>query len=479
MNELLPVALPEGPQAEPTIEEKAHLINHQGTVLFSKGHMEPAKAHFLAALTLVPDHAQALQNLGAVLRNQGHMLAAASVARRSVRASGNNVYCRSNLGVSLLGLRQYRESLEVLGSVIADMPNNGFSWHNYGLTLYMCGQYEAALEAFETARGLANLGPQVDSDRALTLLSMGLIAEGLKAYEVRWEILTKSRIWGLGIMEWLGEPPAGKRILVHHEQGFGDSLMLSRFIPALVAEGAIVTMAVPEELVRLFENSFGAIATVVNWNEEKLGVEWTFDYHTPMLSLMRHLGVGAPHHLLHFPAKYLAAPNVDDIVERLPPADIRIGICWASGNHGPQLAERRRLANLTDFLPLTEIPGASVISLQKGHEVNDLDAFGMRGLVFDLAPRFTDFAATAAVIAKLDFVISVDSAVAHLAGALGVPTIMLSPFSRCWRWWTQGDAKPWYTDMKILYQAENGTWTEAVRSAIGEIMDRLKISADM
>ena len=219
----------------PVARTKTEELNAKGAEFFREGHLEPARLHFLAALSLEPNQPQVLQNLGAVLRSLGHYEAAESVARRSVAASDNNPFCRSNLGVSQLAMRRYNEATKTLQEVTKDLPNSGPSWHNYGLALYMTGRYDEALTTFNTSLGLDYSNSQLQSDRALTLLSLGKIQEGLEAYECRWNLLTKSKIWKTNIPEWQGEFLKGMRILAHHEQGFGDSLMLVRFSEAIVA----------------------------------------------------------------------------------------------------------------------------------------------------------------------------------------------------------------------------------------------------
>ena len=441
--------------AEPSA--KAVELNAKGAQFFRDGHMEPARLHFLAALLLEPNQPQVLQNMGAVLRNLNYHEAAESMARRSVVASGDNAFCRSNLGVAQLSLKKYHEALITLKSVTKDMPDSGPSWHNYGLALYMIGRYEEALAVLDKSIELAFAIPQVRSDRALTLLSLGRIQEGLEAYECRWDMLAKSPIWDLDIPEWQGEPLFHRQILVHHEQGFGDSLMLVRFVKLLLDQKAQVTLAVPESLIKLFARSFPAI-TVVDMKEPITGV---FDYHSPLLSVMRHIGINTPKDIDASP--YLIGEPMK-CTTPLPDARLRIGICWASGNHSEALRERRRIVPITQFLPLSEIPDVSLVSLQVGKESGDICANGMEGIIFDLSHKLEDFSLTADLIARLDLVISVDSAVAHLAGAMGKPCVLLSPYTRCWRWWSKNNGWPWYERMTTFHQSQSGHWTEAVRN---------------
>jgi len=406
------------------------------------------------------------------LRNLQHYDAAAVMARKSVAASGGNPYCLSNLGVSLLSQKKFFESRLILEKVTRLLPSSAPSWHNYGLVLYMMGSFEDALFAFDRAIALGSPDPHLRSDRALALLALGDIPFGLETYEIRWQILAKNRIWNLNIPEWKGETLAtGQNLLIHHEQGFGDSLMLSRFLPRAKQKiAANLIYAVPDELLDLFNHSFPQI-TVVSTSDSCLGQELGFDYHIPMLSLLRYLGIDVPDDVRSLP--YLSAPaDVRNVRGRLPQSDFKVGICWASGNHGKSLSDRRRVVDLKDFLPLLELNNTTVVSLQKDPEVKEIERLGLGGIIFDVNPWLDDFGVTANVISELDAVISVDSAVAHLAGALGIPCFMLSPYSRCWRWWkaeTDGNAEPWYKNMPLFSQASNGSWTDAVADAIASV----------
>ena len=453
--------MPDMSMPKPTLS-RADELNSVGAQLFGRGQVEPARLHFLAALSLDPNHALALQNLGAALRQLGHYAASEVVAKRSVVASNGNPYCKSNLGVALFGLRKFDEALRILREATVEMPEAAGSWHNYGLVLYMMGRYEAALVAFDKGLALGQDNAHMQSDRALTLLSLGRIQEGLEAYEVRWDILAKSTVWDLAVPEWKGEDLTGRHLLVHHEQGFGDSVMLARFISALHERGAIITLAMPGELMSLMQENFPYVK-VVDLKDEAFYSTMVFDYHTPLLSAMRWLGIARPKEINAAP--YIKAEPFSAL--NLPPG-FKVGLCWASGDHGPALMDRRRLVPVVDFLPLLEKPGISLISLQKGKEAGDLVKNGLEGLIFDVSSRLDSFHDTARVIAALDLVISVDSAVVHLAAAMGKPTIMLSPYTRCWRWWGLCSGKPWYNDMTVASQSKDGSWKYATNLAVLE-----------
>lgn len=446
---------------------RAEEINHAGALLLTRGEVEPARLHFLGALLLEPENPRALQNLGACLRQLGHNAAAEVIAKRSVVVTkGVDPFCRCNLGVAQFTLKKYGEALATLEGVLKDLPNAP-NHHNLGLVQYCLGNYEKALSLFEKSLEL-KYEKQTASDRALTLLSQGELGKGLEAYEVRWDILKKNAIWEMNITEWKGEPLDGCKLLIHHEQGFGDSIMLVRFVKDLAKYQCSITIAVPEPLQKLFQRSF-PFCRVLDINGD-LPDSSSFDYHTPMLSLMRWAGPDRPKAIQAEP--YLAGKP--EPVMKLPSSLKKIGICWASGDHSRAMMERRRMVPLTLFLPLLAYPSVSVISLQAGADAKDIISNGLEGIVFDPMMKVENFAQTADLISCLDLVISVDSAVAHLAGAIGKPCLMLSPFARCWRWWSKETGWPWYEKMRVYRQEQNGVWTKPMEKATKDALWILK-----
>lgn len=447
---------------------KADELVNTGVRLFHGGNHDPARLHFLAALSLEPKNPIALQNLGAVLRDMNHYHASLAVAKRSVALSDDkNPYRLTNLGVALFCLKRNAEALTCIKEAAELLPNDAPPWQNLGLIHYAMGRYQDALECFDKSLGL-QYAPTTASDRSLALLSLGHIADGLAFYECRWDIMFKSRIWTLKIPEWKGEDVRDRRVLLHHEQGFGDSIMLVRFVRKFIDLRCDVTIAVPQPLVRLFKKNFSV--PVVSIDDPTLTEDSSFDYHSPMLSAMRHLGIHRPDDI--DPSPYLT--HIGPSPMKLPRNKKKIGICWASGNHGPVLRDRRRLVPLHLFLPLLDDVDVGLISLQKGDDTKDIINYGLEGLVFDLSTRLEDFAHTANVIAELDLVISVDSAVCHLAGAMGKPVLMLSPYTRCWRWWGLPSGHPWYRRMVIIAQSADGTWDAAMKQVVSRALWILK-----
>lgn len=453
----------------PPRPQKADELVNTGVRLFHEGNLDPARLHFLAALSLEQKNPVALQNLGAVLRNMGHLHASAAVARRSVALSEDkNPFRLTNLGVALLGLKRPTDALKYIKQATELLPLEAPSWQNLGLVYYTMGKYQDAMECFDKSLSIA-YSPTTASDKSLTLLSMGHLSDGLAFYECRWQTMYKSRIWDLRIPEWQGEDLRDHRLLLHHEQGFGDSIMLVRFVKPLLDLHCDITLAVPQPLVRLFRKNFPRV-NVRPIDDPNINEDSSFDFHSPLLSTMRWLRINRPDDIDSAPYLEPLGPSP----MKLPRSRKKIGICWASGNHGPILRDRRRLVPLHLFLPLLDDVDVGLISLQKGEDTKDIITYGLEGLVFDPSVRIEDFAATANVIAELDLVITVDSACAHLAGALGKPVLMLSPYTRCWRWWGLPSGHPWYRRMVIIPQASDGSWDAAMKTAVGRALWVLK-----
>lgn len=441
---------------------RAQTLYQTGVELHMKQEFEPARLHYLAALISDPGHVLALQNLGALFISLGKFHMAEVISRRALAIDPSNPHIQSNLANALTRLRRYNEA-EVYLDDAAKSPlrhevNSAGIWHNRGLVKFILGDFDRALACFDKALELQPGTINVLADKGLCLLALGQIQKGLTAYEVRWESLYRCQVWDLGIPEWQGEDLKGRSLLVHHEQGFGDGLMLCRFLSNLRDLGVKLTLACPVELVRLYQQNFPFV-NIVDWKGEDLGTG--YDFHSPMLSLLKWLGIKGPNQIDSTPYLISSLPSI-----RLPSSKLKIGLCWSSGDHGPKLLERRRNVPLNLLLPLLEIPNCRVISLQKGENERDISAFGAESLLFDPMPRCEDFADTAAVVSELNLVITVDSAVAHLAGALGKPVWMLGPYTRCWRWWHQTSGKPWYQNFKIFQQSSDGSWDFACKTVV-------------
>ncbi len=412
--------------------EDPEVWNDLGVALISQGRLEEGIAACREALSRDPDYGNALSNLAAALHDQGRFAEARAFAERAVQRQPTDAGSRNNLGAILLAL----------------------------------GRTEAAAEAFRAAIGLSPDFAPCHYNLATALLASGQWREGWREYEWRW----KGGVKGLTPRRletplWDGADPAGQTIFLHGEQGHGDILQFARYASILAGRGARVILEVYPPLKRVMATLSGGVR-VIGSDEPPPACDW----HLPLMSLPLHLGTDPSQ--LPMTAPYLAPPR--DAVEawrrRLPPLPgLKVGLVWAGGSPSQELraklTDRRRSLALTSLLPLLKIPGVSFVSLQMGDPARQIEEVPAGLKPFDPMAQVADFADTAALIANLDLIISVDTAVAHLAGAMGQPVWVLSRFDACWRWLQNRIDTPWYPTMRLFRQNEPGNWTGVVQEA--------------
>lgn len=432
-------------------EREAARIFSEAAEAHQKGDLDAAIDGYNRALFLNPKVPDVYNNLGVALRAQGKLEAAVACYRRSLvlRAGSASVY--SNMGNALREMGRLQTAVASHQQAIKLAPNNPEAYYNLGLALRDSGQVDQALACF--GRTLALKADHVDChwDRALTLLTKGEFGPGFDEYEWRWK-LERSPPRGYTQPLWDGGALKGKTLLVHQEQGFGDMLQFARYLPMLKERtgGATIAVEVQPELVRLFSEIAGVDKVVARGAALP-----KFDAYVPMLTLARIFGTT----LDTIPAEvpYLKAPEMETL--KLPPSldrQFRVGIAWAG--RPTHRNDANRSCEFRHFVELLGIPGVTAYSLQKGPKEADIKTHGCEGLLMNLAPRLNDFADTAAVIEQLDLVITVDTAIGHLAGALGKPAWVVVPFAPDWRWLLETEQSPWYPHHRLFRQSEPGGW---------------------
>jgi hypothetical protein len=301
---------------------------------------------------------------------------------------------------------------------------------------------------------------------SLVRLTLGDFGAGWRAYETRWQgrnLSSQRRNFTAPL--WLGEGTqslAGKTILLHAEQGFGDTLQFVRYAPLVAARGAKVIVEVQREVVRLL-SGMKAIDAVIGRGEALP----PFDLHCPLLSLP--LAFRTELASIPAPVPYLEAAGSDIAHRRarLPQGRQRIGVVWSGDpSHDNDL---NRSMRLDMFAPLFAVPGVDFVSLQ--YKVRDEDRAALAGVpnLFCFKDSFRDFADTAAVIASLDAVISIDSAVAHLTGAMGKPLFLLLPLGADFRWLRERADSPWYPTARLFRQVQFGDWPGVIANLAQEL----------
>jgi hypothetical protein len=285
-------------------------------------------------------------------------------------------------------------------------------------------------------------------NRALALLLTAEFDEGWQEYEWRFAVAHYDRKFDRP--SWTGEPLGGRSILIHAEQGFGDALQFVRYVPSVAERGGRVVLETPEPLVRLARTVAGVSQVVARGDRLP-----AFDCHCPLLSLPRVFKTNLS--TIPSAVPYLSAPAGSSAgwAEWIPTTPgLRVGIVWAGTTVGA--------IDLRLLQPLWELDRVSWFSLQVGERSGDISSLA-GAKIADLSPCITDFAETAAAVCRLDLVISVDTAVAHLAGALGRPTWVLLRHPPEWRWLLEREDSPWYPTARLFRQRKEGDWPEVVR----------------
>jgi len=438
--------------------------NNLGAVLLQQWRLEEAETCFRRAVALRPDYAEAHSNLGNTLREQRRTEEAIICQCRAVALSPDSAEAHNSLGAALQDLGRLDEALACYQRALSLKPDCVEGHTNLGTALKELGRLDEAYACYHRALSLDPHYPEVHWQYAYALLWDGRLRDGWEEYEWRWlRTVGQPKIHpDYAQPLWSGEATTSGTILLWSEQGFGDAIQFVRYAPAVARLGWRVILQTSRPLHRLFE-SIPGLAVVPEG-----AILPPFDVHCPLLSLPRAFAttvetIPAPIPYLH-PRPELVA----DWRERLAGCRGRkVGLVWR-GN--PQHnRDRHRSMDPRWFSHFLDLPGLDGISLQPDGRAEELAALGGAEGVLDAGPGLGDYADTAALVANLDLVISVDSSVCHLAGALGVPIWTLVDFASEWRWLRGRDDSPWYPTMRLFRQPRTGDWhsvVEAVKAAL-------------
>lgn len=450
-------------------EQKMALREREGARIFQlgvthhqKGELEPAIEAYGKSLLLNPKVPDVYNNMGAALRATGKFAAAIACYRRCLVLRPNHAGVYSNMGNAYRDLGRLQLSVASHQQAVKLDPKNAEAYYNLGLALRDLGNPSQALAAFETTLRINPDHPECRWDRSLTLLTIGDMDRGFEEYEWRWK-LERSPPRTLDKPLWDGSPLKGKTLLVHQEQGIGDMIQFARFIALAKERVGTVVVETQPEIARLMSTAAGA-DKVINRGSALP----KYDVYIPMMSLARIFKITPETIPAAIP--YLKPPEEQSV--QLPVSldhQRQIGIAWAG--RPTHQNDKNRSCEFSHFIELLGIPGVSMFSLQKGGREADIKANGCQALVIDMASRLNDFSDTAALINQLDLVITVDTSVAHLAGALGKPVWVVVPFAPDWRWGYETTESPWYPSMRLFRQRRPGSWEQVfndVRKALRE-----------
>ncbi len=435
-------------------------LTNLGMILKSQGNCREAVACYHRALPYAPQEVGLHYNLGNALWELGNREAAITQFERVIVLQPNHVEGYNNLGMVLHELGELETAISHFEQAITLNPNYAQGYNNLGLVLQDLGRVEEAIACYNTALRLQPDYSEAHNNRGIALLIQGDLCQGFRDYEWRWRVKAAPDLPPIPAPFWDGSDLQGKTILLHAEQGLGDCIQFIRYAALLVQRGGRVVALVNQPLVRLFASVPGIDRVSAYWSELA-----PIDVWIPLLSLPHILGTT----LATIPGEvpYLTPNHLAPVILDAP--GFKVGIVWA-GN--PQhKGDRTRSCPLRYFLPLLNIPGIKWYSLQKGPEESRIRQQNLP--IQDLAPHLQDLADTAAMIAQLDLVITVDTSVAHLAGALGKSVWVALSYAPDWRWLLNRSDSPWYPTMRLFRQEERGDWQgvfDAVAQSLTEVL---------
>jgi tetratricopeptide (TPR) repeat protein len=449
-----------------------------GIVFYALGRYEDAARFYGNCIALDAKRADARHRYARALQAAGEIGSAVDAYVEAIRNCNSRADYYADLSGALSDLGRFEEAYTA-GEAAVDLdPGCTVAQNNLGHALLNLNRSADAVAAYQKAIEGCFTYAKAQFGHALALLKSGEYERGWRHYEWRWQDCQTSRL-DLAVPVWRGEDLRGRAILLHAEQGLGDTLQFVRFAPLVASRGGHVILEVPASLVRLMRCVEG-VAKVIACGDPVPPI----DLHCPMASLplafdLRLETIPASPYL-RIPPEASLPPGKASHVCRAPSTDragLVVGLVWAGDpRHSEQrlnLVDRRRSTTLEVLAPLLDIDGVRFVSFQFGEARRQLAA--SKRPVVDGMEDVADFADTAARLVAIDLLISVDTSMVHLAGGLGVPVWMLSRFDGCWRWLERRNDTPWYPSMRIFRQQSPGDWPSVVAEVAYALRNMLRI----
>jgi tetratricopeptide (TPR) repeat protein len=447
-------------------------FNNRGMALAECKRCDEALESYDRSIALRPDYAEAFSNRAAALNELGRFEDALASCDRAIALRANLAEAFYNRGNACYGLKRLDGAEASYGEAVALKPDYVEALYNRGTSLVDLKRIEAALADFDRAITLRSNYADAFWNRANARLLVGDYQGGWEDYEWRWGAEQAAR--SFQTPQWDGRADlAGKTILLHAEQGFGDSIMAARYLPRVVEAGARTILEVPAPLQALLAELPGVAQIVTSGQEPP-----PFDIHCPLMSLPRAFGTTLGTIPKTVPYLSVPKPYLKKWRQRLQDAPRpRIGISWAGRPTFKRDGDRS--IGLPRMLPLLSQSGLYVFSLQKYLREGDADVLRDNPHIVQLGGSIEDFADTAAIMSLLDLVISSDTSTVHLAGALGVPVWILLHFVPDWRWLLDRNDSPWYPTARLFRQPRRDDWDSVVNDVGRELRAfRERLAAD-
>lgn len=444
----------------------------EGNRLMAAGECDQAESCFRAAIQMAPDVAELYVNLGLVLEKRTDLAGAENCYRQAIVRNADLVEAHLNLGVLLAAQKHFQGAESAYLQALQLAPDSTAAWSNLGV-LHACMKREK--EAEDCYRHAMQLDPhhaRAQFNLSYLLLRQGRFTEGWKYLDQR-EWLPRLQAH-LGLPRWQGEALAGRSILMGIEAGHGDMIQFCRFASELKKRGAARVGLLCHPALKILFSTLAEVDEVCALGEPFSASPWDFwtaPMSIPRYSAIRLETIPASLPYLVAPMEYLAKWH-----DRLQLEGFRVGLAW-KGNPKFENDADRSLPSLATLAPLAEVNGVKFISLQKGAGEEEVFSAAPSLNLHQWGADIDDFSDTAAIMTHLDLVISVDTATAHLAGALGIPCWVLLPdYKTDWRWLSEGTDSPWYPGvMRLFRQSERGHWADVVlqvRDALDQVSRR-------
>lgn len=431
-----------------------------GSIFLTCGDNTQAIQAFSRALSLKPKYTEALNSLGVALIRQGDLTAAAHCYAQALALDPADPKTVNNYGMLLYYQGDFNESIRLFERALSLKPNYPEAINNIGVALRSTGQLKKALPFLERSIPLDRNNADFHKNLAIALLSDGQLKRGWREFEWRLQTPQMAHLHrGTDKPLWNGEIVKDAVLLIRAEQGLGDTLQFCRYAPRAASLGLRVIIEVQPGLARLI-GSLPGIEQIITVGEPLP----KHDFYCPMMSLPNAFHTSLTTIPAEIPYLSVSDAAVTYWQNRLPTGSnhfFKVGLVW-SGN--PRLystalatANQRRSIAPDLLLPLKEVAGVQFYSLQKGGPLppQELD-------LITLIDEYQDFADTAGLAANLDLIISVDTSVVHMAGALGIPVWVLNRVDSCWRWLQHRDDSPWYPTLRLFHQTTPGNWKDVV-----------------
>jgi tetratricopeptide (TPR) repeat protein len=451
--------------------DNVDILNNRANALLNLGRADEALDQFHQVLARAPNHGEARLNSGIAHAALGSMDEAVSEFDRALSLAPGHPVAHYNRGIALYELGRYADAVDAHDRALTVAPEHPGAWLNRGRALAALSKFDDAIASYGKAKAVQKDNPDIHFMESLALLTLGDYQRGFEKYEARWRRTGMPEPKSRGRPLWLGDYPLNRKtVLLHAEQGLGDTIQFARYVPQLAETGANIVLEVQPELTALMSGLEGARTVIGHGTTPP-----PYDVHCPLGTLPLALKTEAS--TVPAPIPYLSA---DD--EHLAKWSGRLGalarprIAFAWAGNANHVNDRNRSMPFARLAPLFSVP-ARFVGVQRDVRPEDAALLAAEQRITDVGSALDNFADTAAVIALCDLVIAVDTAVVHLAGAMGRPVWVMLPFTPDWRWTLEGATTPWYPTARLFRQASLGDW-DGVIANVSAALRELVSAAD-